>query len=90
MLAFEHVMPSYVDVLRGRTVKVGVIRTLASILDKYSGEVVKRRPRVVRPGEVARVGVEVEGGGVPLERGARVVLREGGRTVGAGLVESFE
>ena len=97
MLAFEHVMPQWVDVFRGRQKSVGVVESIGGVLDKYTGEVLRRRVRVVRPGEVARVRVEVRGGkegsgeagGLPLEVGARVVLREGGRTVGAGLVESY-
>lgn len=97
MLAFEHVVPQWVDVFRGRQKGVGVVESVAGVLDKYTGEVVRKRARVVRPGEVARVRVELRGKdgkegekeGLPLEVGARVVLREGGRTVGAGLVESY-
>lgn len=64
----------------------GRIAQLVGVLDKKSGEVSRKRPKIVKPEEVVRVVVEVERG-VPLESGARVVLRSGGETVGAGLVE---
>lgn len=89
MLAFDHVLPQFVDVFRGRQQATGRITALASILNKNTGEVVRKKPRIVKPGEVARVRVELEGGELPLEAGGRIVLREGGRTVGAGLVESY-
>lgn len=90
MLAFEHVMPQFVDVFRGRQQATGLITALASILNKNTGEVLKKKPRIVKPGEVARVRVELEGSaGLPLEVGSRIVLRDGGRTVGAGLLESY-
>ena len=53
---------------------------------KGKGKGKGKRPKLVRPGEVARVEVEVDEA-VPLEGGARVVLRAEGATVGAGLVE---
>ena len=46
----------------------------------------KKKPRLVKPGEVARIQIEVEEA-VPLEVGSRVVLRAGGETIAAGLVE---
>lgn len=54
---------------------------------KGNGKGKGKRPRLVKPGSVARVVVEVEGEPVPLEQGGRVILRAGGETVGAGLVE---
>lgn len=93
MLAFEHVLPQFVDVFRGRQQATGLITGLSSILNKNTGEIVRKKPRIVKPGEVARVRIELEvkgeGGGLPLEVGSRIVLREGGRTVGAGLLESY-
>jgi elongation factor 1 alpha-like protein len=86
ILAFEHVLPSSVDVFRGRLQAEGKITQLVARLDKTSGEVVKKKPRIVKPGEVARVVVELERE-LPLETGVRVVLREGGNTVAAGLLE---
>jgi elongation factor 1 alpha-like protein len=86
VLAFEHLLPQGVDLHRGRLHAAGSIRELVAVLDKQSGKVVKKRPRIVKPAMVARVKVEVEER-IPLERGMRVVLRNGGETVGAGLVE---
>ncbi|KAK3080820.1 hypothetical protein LTS18_012849, partial [Coniosporium uncinatum] len=86
VLAFEHVLPGYVDVHRGPMYQTGRIERLVALLDKASGEVVKRKPRIVQPGQVVRCVVEVEGK-MPLEKGGRVVLRSEGVTVGAGLLE---
>ncbi len=87
ILAFAHVHPMILEVLRGRLVVSGRIAQLVATLDKATGEVAKRKPKIVAPGSVARVVVEIEGGGVPLECGDRVILRAGGETVGAGVVE---
>lgn len=88
ILAFEHVTPMQVDVHRGRLHAPGRVVQLVAVLDKGSGAVVKKKPRLVKPGEVARVRVEVDvEGGVPLEAPGRVVLRAGGETVAAGLLE---
>jgi len=54
-----------------------------------SGEVEKKRPRVVKPGALARVKVELEKA-LPLDKGARVVLRSEGNTLAAGLMETVE
>ncbi|KAF2649085.1 hypothetical protein K491DRAFT_735684 [Lophiostoma macrostomum CBS 122681] len=86
ILAFEHVMPMGVDVFRGRLQAEGKVKTLLAVLNKGSGEVVKKKPRIVKPSEVARVCVQLERE-LPLEVGTRVVLREGGATVAAGLLE---
>ena len=88
VLAFEFLTPMMVDVHRGRLHTPGRIREIVAVLDKGSGAVVggKKRPRVVKPGAVARVIVELESA-VPLEAPGRVVLRAGGETVGAGLLE---
>ena len=88
ILAFEHVTPMHVDVYRGRLHVPGRITELVAVLDKGSGAVVKKKPRLVKPGDVARVAVEVDvEGGVPLEAPGRVVLRADGATVAAGLLE---
>jgi len=86
ILAFEHVFPMQVDVHRGRLHVPAKISTLVGTLDKVSGDVIKKRPRVVQPGTVARVRVELDTA-VPLEVPQRVVLRAGGATVAAGLLE---
>ena len=79
----------HVEVLKGRLHAPGRVTKLLAELDKASGNVVKggkSKLRLVKPGSVARVLLEMEEA-VPLEQGGRVVLRAGGETVGAGLVE---
>jgi len=89
ILAFEHVLPMNVDVFRGRLSSEGRVEKLVAVLDKMSGEVVKKRVRIVKPGEVARVKLGLGSGkGMPVEAGMRIVLREGGQTVASGIVES--
>lgn len=87
LLAFEHVLPMPVEVFRSTLNSPGSIRTLSAKLNKFTGEVAKKKPRIVKPGEVARVVVQLEKE-LPIEEGMRVVLRERGRTVGAGLMEN--
>jgi len=87
MLAFEHITPMHCEVHKGRLHAPARVTKLIAQLDKATGAVVKgKKPRLIKPGSVARVGVEVEDA-IPLEQGARVILRAGGETVGAGLVE---
>ena len=89
ILTFEHVMPMYVDVHRGRVHAPGRVARMLAILDKSSGEVLKKKPKVVQPGAVARVTVELEAA-IPLEVSNRVVLRSEGQTIAAGLLEKTE
>jgi elongation factor 1 alpha-like protein len=89
VLAFEFLTPMQIDVHRGRLHTAGKIKEIVAVLDKGSGAVVgvgKKRPRIVKPAQVARVVVELETA-VPLEAPGRVVLRSGGETVAAGLLE---
>lgn len=86
VLAFDHLTPMMVDVHRGRLNVPGRIAQLVATLDKGSGQVVRKKPKIVQPGNVVRVVVQLEQA-VPLEPPSRVVLRAGGQTVGAGLVE---
>ncbi|KAJ5302960.1 HBS1-like protein [Penicillium atrosanguineum] len=86
VLAFEHLMPMMVDVHRGRLHVPGRISKLVASLDKASGEPSKKRPKIVAPGTVARVVIEMDQA-VPLEAPTRIVLRHGGSTVAAGLLE---
>ena len=87
ILAFEHVTPMHCEVHKGRLHAPGRVTKLVAQLDKASGAAVKgRKPRLVKPGSVARVMVEVDDP-IPLEQGGRVILRAGGETIGAGLVE---
>ncbi|CAI7603318.1 unnamed protein product [Penicillium discolor] len=86
VLAFEHLMPMQVDVHRGRLHVPGRISKLVASLDKASGAAIKKRPKIVGPGVVARIVVEMDHA-VPLEAPTRIVLRAGGSTVAAGLLE---
>ena len=91
VLAFEVLVPMSVEVIRGRLSVPGKIEELVGVLDKSSGAVIaggkgKKKVRVVKPGQLARVKVVLERG-VPLESPGRVVLRSGGETVAAGLLE---
>jgi elongation factor 1 alpha-like protein len=87
VLAFEFLTPMQVDVHRGRLHAPGRIREIVAVLDKGSGAIVgKKKPRIVKPGAIVRVIVELDSA-VPLEAPGRVVLRAGGETVGAGLLE---
>ncbi|KAJ5943490.1 hypothetical protein N7516_003658 [Penicillium verrucosum] len=86
VLAFEHLMPMQVDVHRGRLHVPGRISKLVASLDKASGAAIKKRPKIVGPGVVARIVVEIDQA-VPLEAPTRIVLRAGGSTVAAGLLE---
>lgn len=87
MLAFEHITPMHCEVHKGRLHAPGRVTKLLAQLDKASGAAVKgKKPRLIKPGSVARVLVEVDDP-IPLEQGGRVILRAGGETIGAGLVE---
>ncbi|KAF4977510.1 hypothetical protein FZEAL_5989 [Fusarium zealandicum] len=85
-MAFEHLMPMPVDLHRGRLHSAGQIVSITATLDKASGTILKKKPRVVQPGGVARVVIKLAAK-VPLEPGQRVVIRSGGETVAAGLLE---
>lgn len=88
VLAFDILMPMQVDVHRGRLHAAGQIAEIPALLDKVKGTVLKTKPKIVKPASVARVVVKLSSGTkVPLEAGQRVVLRSGGDTVAAGLLE---
>lgn len=89
ILAFDHVTPGWVDVHKGRLHAPARVTALLATLEKSSGAVEKKRPRIVKPGGVARVRVELEKM-LPVEVAGRVVLRSEGVTVAAGLVEAVE
>lgn len=87
-LAFETFFPMPVDLHRGRFKVAAWIRELTATLDIQKGEILKKRPQTVKAGAVARIRVRTEEGRrVPLEKGQRVVLRNSGNTVAAGLIE---
>lgn len=85
-LAYEILMPMQVDVHRGRLHSAGTIEEIPALLDKVTGAVTKKKPKIVKPFSVARLVVRLKHK-VPLEAGQRVVLRSGGGTVAAGLLE---
>jgi len=86
VLAFDFIMPMKVDVHRGRFHASGQIQDIAATLNKTTGATIRKKPKVVQPGSVARIAVKL-GSKVPLEKGQRIVLRSGGSTVAAGLLE---
>ena len=75
-----------VDVHRGHLHTPGRIVQLIATLDKTSGAVIKKKPRIVPPGSVARITVELDQM-VPLEAPARIIIRSNGETIAAGLIE---
>ncbi len=85
-LAFEILLPMQVDVHRGRLHTAGQIQEITATLNKTTGAVIKKKPKIVKPGSVARIVVKMNSK-VPLESGQRVVLRSGGGTIAAGLLE---
>ena len=86
ILSMDHVIPMFVEVHRGPLHVPGKIKTLVATLDKTSGAILRKKPKVVQPGSVARVVVELENE-MPLESPSKVILRADGKTVAAGLVE---
>ncbi|PHH81533.1 hypothetical protein CDD82_550 [Ophiocordyceps australis] len=85
-MAFDHVVPMPVDLHRGRLHVAGQIESMVALLDKATGTIIKKKPRVVQPGGVARMVIRLNTK-VPLEAGQRVVIRSGGETIAAGLLE---
>ena len=85
-LAFDVLMPMQVDVHRGRLHAAGQILEMPATLDKVKGTVLKTKPKVVKPGNIARVVVKLSDK-MPLEAGQRIVLRSNGETIAAGLLE---
>ena len=86
VLAFDHLMPMLVDVHRGRLHHPGRIAQLVATLDKSSGEVIRKKPKVIQPGSLVRIVVSLDSA-VPLEAPARIILRSNGETVAAGIIE---
>ena len=86
VLTFAHMHPMFCEVLRGRFHAPGKIAKMVETLDKSSGEVLKKRPKIVHPGTVVRVVVELDEPGA-LEVGDRIVLRSSGETIATGMME---
>jgi elongation factor 1 alpha-like protein len=83
--AIGTLLPSAVDVHIGRLHVPGRIAGMSEMREKAGGEIVKKKPRVVMPGQVVKVKITVEEA-VAVEHGSGVVLRTGGETVGRGTV----
>lgn len=83
--AIGTLLPSAVDVHIGRLHVPGRIASMSEMREKAGGEVAKKKPRVVMPGQVVKVKITVEEA-VAVEHGSGVVLRSGGETVGRGTV----
>ena len=90
-LVFEHIFPQYLGVIVGRTnVEGRVENPLMARLDKSTGEVAKKKPKIFKPGDMGRMRIVVEEeGGLPIEAWTRVVLRDEGKTLATGLVEDL-
>ncbi len=86
ILTFEHLTPMTVEVLKGRLNVPGRISQLVGILDKATGAVTKKKPKIVQPESFVRVVIQLDTA-VPLEALAKIVLRSNGTTVAAGLIE---
>ncbi|KIV91833.1 translation elongation factor Tu [Exophiala mesophila] len=86
MLAFDHLTPMIMDVHKGRLHIPGRITQLIGTLDKSSGAVLKKKPKIVQPGSVVRLVVKLDQP-TPLEAPARIVFRANGETIAAGLIE---
>lgn len=86
ILSRSHITPMSVDIHKGSLHLSGSIVQLVGILDKKTGEISKKRPKIVKPDEVVRVVIELERG-IPIEAGAAIALRSQGETVGLGRVE---
>ena len=88
LLAFEGLTPMAVDVHKGRLHAAGKITKMLETIDKATGETIKKKPRHIAAGALARVRVELVGDSIPVEVGNHVVLRSNGQTVAAGIIES--
>ncbi|EXJ92949.1 elongation factor 1-alpha [Capronia epimyces CBS 606.96] len=86
VLAFDHITPMNIEVHKGRLHVPGRIGQLIGLLDKSTGTILKKKPKIVQPGSVVRVVVQLDQP-VPLEAPSRVILRANGETVAAGLLE---
>jgi len=85
-LAFEHLLPMPLEVHRGRLKADAQIESMPALLDKATGVVVKKRPKMMAPGAYGLIKF-VTTVPVVLESGQRVVLRAEGKTVAAGVLE---
>ncbi|KAH9810761.1 HBS1 N-terminus [Teratosphaeria destructans] len=80
--ALDSLLPQAVDVHIGRLNVAGQVKQLVGLVDG-GGEITKRRPRLVKAGQRARILLEMEEG-IPLAEGSVVVLRARGSTIACG------
>lgn len=85
VLAFDYLAPMPIDIHKGRLHIPGRISRLVGVLNKVDGSISKKKPKIVHPGSVARVVVDLDSP-APIE-GGRVVFRANGETMAAGLLE---
>ncbi|KAJ2901630.1 hypothetical protein MKZ38_001588 [Zalerion maritima] len=86
-LAFEPVLPDVLEVLRGRIQAPAHARPL-SLIHPKTGEVQHVHPQLLKQGQFGRLEIRLKDHKVALEKGNRVVLRDGtGRPVAAGLLD---
>ncbi|OBT56586.1 hypothetical protein VE04_03288 [Pseudogymnoascus sp. 24MN13] len=84
VLAFEFLMPSGIDVHRGRLHAAGRVTELLATLDKSSGKVTKKKPRIVRPANIARGDRAARDGGCRWRRDRGLCCEVGGRRLRRG------
>lgn len=86
ILAFEYILPMQIEIHKGRLHTTGRVKNIECVFNKTTGTVIGKTPKVIKPGMLARVVVELDLA-VPLEAPSRVVLRSDGCTIAAGLIE---
>ncbi|WPG98314.1 Hypothetical protein R9X50_00110200 [Acrodontium crateriforme] len=86
ILDSQSLLPQSVDLHLGRQHLSATITQLLAIHDVRTGEIIKRKPRVVKSGQCATVRFALNES-IPLLKGMRVVLRSGGVTLASGFVE---
>ncbi|RMZ83191.1 hypothetical protein DV738_g1421, partial [Chaetothyriales sp. CBS 135597] len=86
LLSHDYIYPMTVDFHRGRLHIPAHVSKLIARLDNATGEPVKKKPKIIKPGELVRVQINLEQP-IPLEALACVVLRSDGETIATGTVE---
>jgi len=87
VLVYGALFPMPIDVHRGGLhVPARISNPLIAVLDSGSGDVTKKKPKVVQAGMTARLRVGFDEAR-PLEPPNRIILRSGGVTTAAGIIE---
>ncbi|KAI5778191.1 elongation factor Tu [Geopyxis carbonaria] len=87
VLAFDSITPMIVDIHRGQLHTAGKVAVMLAILDRNTGEVLKKKPRHIPAGSLALIQIDLSGDVIPVEAGNKIVLRSNGQTVAAGIIE---